>query len=594
MLTTNKIKIAFVNPPHADWSLANNAAYLMFQSYYLRHGKYPNNVQWMPAPYKFNSYKNIEEIYNEVAAADIYLLSSYVWNYDICDSLTQHIKKINPNAICVLGGPHIGTNDPAMLNNRNFYDFILKSTKPGEIFISDLIDSYVKNDGSPDYTELTWELRSDKTCEQFMPDYSIYEEHTDYLTETREYARVHNMEPFCILETTRGCPYSCSFCEWGGGIGSKVYKKPFDIVQKDILALKKAGFRDIYLTDANFGMFFERDLEIFKFAWSNEINLTDISTVKNRNLKKRITLIDAWFAVVGPGFEKHSPIEGITDDLLNPKMAGQLDTPHFISVVPLVSLQSVSEEAMRVAKRVDLSFEDKIKLSEHIRYKCQEQGFPVPAVELILGMPGSTIDDFYKEFNIIWNFQAWGNYRHDYMFLPDADLSDVDYIEQYKIKLVEVYSDLVDESGVDNDNSLYKHKKQYFKTIASCYSYTKEEFYEMWFMNVAGNYLLKHIYPLFVDACDPSVFGRLCYLIISKFNGFNLLMDEIKDLLDPNTPPRNCKRLHGRLRSDTVNDFIIVNYKVICSELFMHIDSLVDPVYTTNKKVIPIMNTQWN
>ena len=35
-----KVKIAFINPPHADWCLANNAAYLMFQSHYMRYGKY--------------------------------------------------------------------------------------------------------------------------------------------------------------------------------------------------------------------------------------------------------------------------------------------------------------------------------------------------------------------------------------------------------------------------------------------------------------------------------------------------------------------------------------------------------------------------
>ncbi len=35
-----------------DWCLANNAAYLMFQSHYSRYGKFSDQVNWIPAPYK--------------------------------------------------------------------------------------------------------------------------------------------------------------------------------------------------------------------------------------------------------------------------------------------------------------------------------------------------------------------------------------------------------------------------------------------------------------------------------------------------------------------------------------------------------------
>jgi len=45
----NKVKIAFVNPPHADWSLANNMTYLMVQSHYNLNGKYKASVEWIPA-----------------------------------------------------------------------------------------------------------------------------------------------------------------------------------------------------------------------------------------------------------------------------------------------------------------------------------------------------------------------------------------------------------------------------------------------------------------------------------------------------------------------------------------------------------------
>lgn len=570
-----KIKIAFINPPHADWCLANNAAYLMFQSHYARYGKNVESVEWIPAPFKFNLYQTVDEILDELGQADIYLFSSYIWNYDICDDLAKLVKNTYPASICGLGGPQVGTNDLKMLLSRSMYDFILKPTKPGEVFVQELIDSYIDYVGYPDVEDLSWELRSKKTCSQFMPDYSIYEEHIDYLTAMRNHAREYSMEPFCIIETTRGCPYACVYCEWGGGIDSKIYKKPLDIVKKDLLALKTAGFRDVYLTDANFGAFKDRDIEIFRFAWENGVNLTDISTMKSKDLKRRIELVDAWFDVVGTGPETHSPattfkevghalVIGSGESLEYSKDQG------YISIVPTVSIQSISDEAMRVAKRADLSFEDKIKLSEHIRKRCHEEGYPVPAIELIMGMPGSTIDDFYAEWEIMWNFKAWTSYRHDYMFLPDAELTEKKYIEQHDIKLVEVYSDLVDEFGIDNQNSLYKNKRSYFKTISSCYSFTYDEMCEMWFMNLAENKLLEEIYPMFEDSYTPSEFGRKCYKIMQCLDDFTIINDQIKDLLNPKTEPKNIKRLNGQLRNLIINDLIEKNKPIIVSELYGH------------------------
>jgi len=568
----NRSRVCFINPPHADWCLANNAAYLMFQSHYKRFGKNNDKVIFNPAPYKFNKYTNVQEILDEIGQNEIYLFSSYIWNYEVCDQLALLIKEKYPTSICVLGGPQIGTNDPLFLINRSMYDFILKPTKPGEVFVQELIDSYFEFSGNPDIESLSWELRSSKQCDQFMPSYSVYEEHIDYLKEIRNYACKNELEPFCIIETTRGCPYACVYCEWGGGIDSKIYKKPIEIVKKDLLALKKAGFRDVYLTDANFGAFKDRDIEIFKFAWENGVNCTDISTMKSKDLKRRINLVDAWFDVVGPGPEKHSPV--LSKEGGQALVAGMDDVSklqfdeEYISIVPTVSIQSISDEAMKIAKRADLSFEDKIKLSEHIHKRCHEEGYPVPAIELIMGMPGSTLDDFYAEWEIMWNFKAWTSYRHDYMFLPDSDLTQKDYLEKYDIKLVEVYSDLIDEFGVDNQNSLYKNKRTYFKTISSCYSFTNEEMCEMWIMNLAENKLLEQIYPMFEQFMKPNVFGKYCFDIISSMEEFPIIFEQVKNLLDPKTEAQNIKRLNGRLRNLVVDELIENNKPIIISEMF--------------------------
>lgn len=541
------LTVSFINPPHADWSLINTLTYHSCQSYYSRNGKYKDNVIWLPAPYKWNSYATAEEVYEEIKDSDVIMFSSYVWNYPICDAIAEIAKR--HNKITILGGPHIGTNDREFLASRVYYDFICQPTKPGEVFMEDFINSWFEN-SEVNPGDLSWELNSSKRTDYNIGDltYSVYEDHINYLKEIVQYAKDNKMEPFVVLETTRGCPYKCVFCEWGGGIGSKIHKKPIDIVKRDILALKEAGYRDAMSADANFGVFLERDLEILKFAWDNGFSISDMSSMKSKDLKKRKLLVDEWFNIV-----KKKPEEtGDSND-------DMWEKTKYVSVLPTVSIQSVSEEAMKIAKRVDLSYEDKIELSRYIGEKTREAGYPVPALELILAMPGSTLDDFYKEMEIIWNFRVWGLRRHDYMFLPDSELNSQSYKEQYKIETVEVYTDSADEDGTDNFYSLYRNKKAYFKTIRSCFSFSPEEMIEMYIMNNAASYLLQNVYPEYAEYLSAGDFCKLCYSIIKEFDGYAYIYDIVEDIYNPNTEPKSIKKIAGRDRVEVIEELIIKN-----------------------------------
>jgi hypothetical protein len=556
-MSETKVRISFINPPHADWSLANNMTYLMCQSYYNHFGRCPEKVEWLKAPYRFNEYKDEQEIAELVKEADVIMFSSYAWNYTICDNVAKIIKELYPEKITLLGGPHIGTNESEFLALRTHYDFICQPTKPGETFMQDVIDCIFENRLQPQ--NISWELRSDRAVNAFFDvDYSVYEEHRDYLSEMVTHARQHKLEPFVVLETTRGCPYKCVYCEWGGGIGTKILKKKIDIVKRDIQALKSIGFRDAYLTDANFGAFEERDIEIFRYAKEMNFNLTDISSMKSKDLSRRKRLIDKVFDIVGKGHERNSVSEGGTD------MWGNTD---YISIIPTVSIQSISEEAMKVSDRVDLSYNDKLELSSYINEKCEKQGYPIPALELILGMPGSTLDDFYTEMNIIWNFKAWSSFRHDYMFLPDSRLNSIEYKKKYDIETVEVFSDIVDEDGTDNWNNLYKNKRTYFKTIRSCYSFTEAEMHEMWFMNIASNYLLKEMYAPLENHVSPKDFTKVSYSVINTFDGFQDIHQEIVDIFNPYTPPKSIRKIGNEFRGIVIERFLEENKILLKSEI---------------------------
>ena len=594
-MSTRKLRLAFMSPPHADWQTPANLTWMLLESHYNHEGKYPDKVEFIPAIYKFDKYTSWQEMKDDMdqgEPADVYCFGSYIWNYNMCDKVAEIVKKQNPNAICVIGGPHIGKNEPELIAKRlELYDYICQTTKPGEAFFNSLIDGYFDEGEWPEPENVTWEWRSTKGEVVQFPDYSVYEEHSDYLKEMSSYAMSNHLEPYMAIESTRGCPYSCTFCEWGGGIGTKVYQKSMDVWKKDVIALQNNGYRDAYLCDANFGAFKDRDIEIFRWSFERGFNLTDISTMKAKSLQRRKDLVDAWFDVIGPGEEKHSEVfvpeqgshalffMGSADDrmkkeqktLSHQQLFGADGDKIYVSVVPTVSIQSVSDDAMKIAKRVDLNLDDKIALSEHIYQRCNVEGYPKPPVEMILGMPGSTIDDFYKEYEIYWNFKSFGSWRHDYMFLPDSELTNPDYIEKYKIETVECYTDVIEEGGAQSRHNLYNSHKTRFKTIASCFSYTREEMHEMWFMNVAGNILLERHYATFENIFTPGEFCRICYDIIkNNMWEFQEIHKNIVDILNPDTPPRGLKKIiKNRSRLDCIMDLVSGNNEyILLNELF--------------------------
>ena len=54
--------------------------------------------------------ENIEEDINRCKNSDILLCSCYVWNWELTIHLAEQVKKINPDCLIILGGPHVPEN----------------------------------------------------------------------------------------------------------------------------------------------------------------------------------------------------------------------------------------------------------------------------------------------------------------------------------------------------------------------------------------------------------------------------------------------------------------------------------------------------
>ena len=65
-----------------------------------------------------------------------------------------------------------------------------------------------------------------------------------------------------LWETNRGCPYFCTFCDWGDAAVNKIKKYSMERLHDEIKWISKNEFYYMFFSDANFGIFKERDMEI--------------------------------------------------------------------------------------------------------------------------------------------------------------------------------------------------------------------------------------------------------------------------------------------------------------------------------------------
>jgi hypothetical protein len=157
------------------------------------------------------------------------------------------------------------------------------------------------------------------------------------------------------------------------------------------------------------------------------------------------------------------------------------------------------------------------------------------------------------------------------MALPDSEISDPVYQEIYNIELVDVYTDNVDEQDIANQGGLFKNRRTYYKTVASSYSFTREDVVQMFFMNFAGNNLIRTMYDMFKDTVTVSEFAKHCWEIFKILDGYQEIYDEIEDILNPDTPPRNINTIKGVVRTEAIPRWVEENKLVIMNELFRRI-----------------------
>lgn len=418
-------KIVVYSPSKFTQDIWLPALWCQSKTYYERHGQRVAEWEWVPclADLYGDNYEQIKSFLIDVKP-DVFAVSLYVWNYWIGHNIAKWVKEQWPNCIVITGGPHqYFKHNTQWFKKYPYIDASLPGDSYGELCLQELLDSF--NDSVINYESITnlcyphgrtrmpkysTKTLSSQTKKQFdynWPSFADQKNHVDYFV---DHARKIN--PGCkilsVLETTRGCPYGCTYCDWGGGINTTVIKKSIESVKKDIELLKTYRLRYLYIADANFGIFGDRDIAVMRL-------LTDC-----KQLGSNIKLGYGGFA------KTENKIDYIKQIL-------ELDIKHGMSNAKEIklSMQSLDPDVLKNIDRKNINLD--VQLAKFSSLGGNKK-LPI-YVEMILGLPGMNMHKFYQELDTLGAHRLsvmW----FEWLLLPEAPAYSHNYRKQFGIRTI--------------------------------------------------------------------------------------------------------------------------------------------------------------
>lgn len=204
---------------------------------------------------------------------DVLGFSNYCWNEDLSTEIARVVKKKHPEIVSVFGGPNYpesADEQEAFLRRYPQIDFYVY--KEGEIAFCNLLEKLILADcvagEVPNDLESIHRIVADgtfhrgKTAARLR---DISDIPSPYLAGKLD--RYFNGVMLPIMQTSRGCPFTCTFCIEGSDYFNKVAKtsdrsrvdNELEYIAKLMSEVRKTkgGRADLHISDSNFGMFKE-------------------------------------------------------------------------------------------------------------------------------------------------------------------------------------------------------------------------------------------------------------------------------------------------------------------------------------------------
>ena len=424
----------------------------------------------------------IDNIFKKIDNPSVVAFSCFVWNWNWNIQLAEKIKKKWPKCLIIIGGwqPPISDRSKGFFQKYPYIDFICHGE--GEFTFADILIENLKE--KPNFKNILGcsipgRLLNDRkdveilevkdglkiTNSKKINEIGLLD---TYVTKPRP--RIDHLaqmpSPYlnglfddliieckyeleATIETTRGCPFGCTFCEIGTKYLQKIKTPTVEKVFREIDWLSKNKIIFVYNADSNFGMLNEH-LEITEYLISQkkktgypEKHRVDWAKIHGDKVIKLAKLF------YNAGMDK-----GIT-----------------------IALQSLNPKTLEAVKRKNM---DDGKLSEFLK-KYNQADLP-SYMEIILGLPEESKDSFIDG---VCKVMELGQHNYIGIYpltaLPNTPFGDPEYIKRYNLKIIETYP-AFSHVDVSNQNEFEREKMVVGNNEMDVEGYKEAQIYRWMFM----------------------------------------------------------------------------------------------------------------
>ena len=347
--------------------------------------------------------EDIDAVVERMENPSVVGFSCYCWSTEYNKLLASAVKEKYPDCLTVFGGHDIPDNFE-LLREYPFIDVLCHGE--GEDTVRELLEKHALGESLESVNNISFRKEKDV----FIRTANVIPEGLDYPSPYLGgwfddiIDRYPEITFNAILETSRGCPNKCAYCDWGL-LERKTRLFPIERVREEIRWMSEHKIAFVWGADANFGLF-KRDLEI-----ADEL----VKAKKTTGYPERMRM----------NYAKNS-FENVF------AIVKKFKECEFDRIGATLSFQSMSPEALKNIGRTNSSLDFyKNLLTEYNKANMKTYS------ELILGLPGETYESFIRGIGKLFEigqhfvFEVYGC-----IMLPNATMGQKDYIEKHGIKTV--------------------------------------------------------------------------------------------------------------------------------------------------------------
>ncbi len=337
-----------------------------------------------------------KQVASDLQDVSVLGLSCYVWNWQWCQQVARLAKAAYPDCQVVMGGPQIPDKCEGFFDEHPYVDVLVHGE--GELAFADLLRARLDRDGQQRHYCVGHDSsRRIADLSKLVSPYlaGVYDPllaaHPEFLWNAS-------------AENSRGCPYSCRFCDWGSATFTKLRQFPEERILAEMEWCGRHRIEFLCNCDANYGLL-PRDLALTQAV---------VETKRAFGYPKRFKA--AW--------AKNS-----NDRVF--EMASMLHNAEMDKGVTL-SLQSLNPETLKLVKRQNMETND----FQGLMTRYRQAGIPT-YTELILGLPGETYESFREGLCRLLDAGCHeGINVYPCSLFVNAEMSDPGYIDQHGIRSV--------------------------------------------------------------------------------------------------------------------------------------------------------------